>query len=182
MTDPHLNTQRASRGAEDQLVEAMRLLSGHPAKADVDRATAMLESATHLGYARVTARLATFHAMAANGPSGSQCWEMTFDALLRAAEQGSEGAGTQLLLLGNPSEDPSLPRTFLIYLNEEYEGGETAFPAIGLRYRGRAGDALFWANLDQQQLPDPLTLHAGLPPTSGEKWVFSQWIRERPTP
>jgi prolyl 4-hydroxylase len=70
--------------------------------------------------------------------------------------------------------------TFLIYLNEDYEGGETGFPAIGLRYRGRTGDAIFWANLDRQHKPDPLTLHAGLPPTSGEKWVFSQWIRERP--
>lgn len=70
--------------------------------------------------------------------------------------------------------------TFLIYLNEDYEGGETAFPAIGLRYRGRTGNALFWANLDREGKPDPLTLHAGLPPTSGEKWIFSQWIRERP--
>ncbi len=72
--------------------------------------------------------------------------------------------------------------TFLIYLNEEYEGGETAFPAIGLNVRGRTGDAVFWANLDQQHNPDRQTLHAGLPPTSGEKWVFSQWIRERPAP
>jgi len=70
--------------------------------------------------------------------------------------------------------------TFLIYLNADYEGGETVFPDIGLRYRGRTGDALFWANLDRQQRPDPLTRHAGLPPVSGEKWVFSQWIGERP--
>ena len=70
--------------------------------------------------------------------------------------------------------------TFLIYLSADYEGGETVFPNIGLRYRGRTGDALFWANLDPQQRPDLLTRHAGLPPTSGEKWVFSQWIRERP--
>lgn len=72
--------------------------------------------------------------------------------------------------------------TFLIYLNEDYEGGETVFPSIDVNIRGRTGDALFWANLDQQHRPDPLTKHAGLPPTSGEKWVFSQWIRERPAP
>ena len=69
--------------------------------------------------------------------------------------------------------------TFLIYLNEEYEGGETAFPKAGLKYRGRTGDAIFWANLDVGGRPDPLTLHAGLPPTSGVKWIFSQWIREK---
>lgn len=70
--------------------------------------------------------------------------------------------------------------TFLIYLNEDFEGGETAFPAIDMKIRLRTGDALFWANLDQDYNPDPQTLHAGLPPTSGEKWVFSQWICERP--
>jgi hypothetical protein len=70
--------------------------------------------------------------------------------------------------------------TFLIYLNDDYDGGETEFPRVGLRFKGRTGDALFWANLDTAGRPDRLTLHAGLPPTEGEKWVFSQWIRERP--
>jgi hypothetical protein len=69
--------------------------------------------------------------------------------------------------------------TFLIYLNDEYEGGETSFPSIGLKYRAKAGDALFFANVTRDGKPDPLTLHAGLPPTSGEKWVLSQWIRDR---
>lgn len=69
--------------------------------------------------------------------------------------------------------------TFLIYLNGDFEGGETEFPAAGIRYRGDTGDAIFWANLDRQNRPDPLTIHAGLPPTSGEKWVLSQWIRDR---
>lgn len=69
--------------------------------------------------------------------------------------------------------------TFLIYLNDEYDGGETSFPSIGLNYRAEAGDALFFANVTRDGSPDPMTLHAGLPPTSGEKWVFSQWIRDR---
>lgn len=69
--------------------------------------------------------------------------------------------------------------TFLIYLNDGYEGGETSFPSISLKYKAREGDALFFANVTQDGAPDPKTLHAGLPPTSGEKWVFSQWIRDR---
>jgi len=69
--------------------------------------------------------------------------------------------------------------TFLIYLNDGYEGGETSFPSIGLNYKAREGDALFFANVTREGAPDPKTLHAGLPPTSGEKWVFSQWIRDR---
>lgn len=69
--------------------------------------------------------------------------------------------------------------TFLIYLNDDFEGGETSFPAIKFKYHGRTGDALFFANVDREGRPDVRTLHAGLPPTAGEKWVFSQWIRDR---
>jgi hypothetical protein len=69
--------------------------------------------------------------------------------------------------------------TFLVYLNEDYEGGETAFPELGLSYRGRTGNALFFANVDAAGAPDRRMLHAGLPPTSGEKWLLSQWIRDR---
>jgi prolyl 4-hydroxylase len=69
--------------------------------------------------------------------------------------------------------------TFLIYLNDGYEGGETCFPNIGLNFRAAAGDALLFANVHPDGTPDVDTLHAGEPPTSGEKWVFSQWIRDR---
>ncbi len=69
--------------------------------------------------------------------------------------------------------------TFLVYLNDDYEGGETELPALGLRHRGRRGDALLFANVDLAGNPDRRTLHAGLPPTRGEKWVLSQWIRDR---
>jgi prolyl 4-hydroxylase len=69
--------------------------------------------------------------------------------------------------------------TFIIYLNDDYQGGETHFPRLGLSHRGRAGDALYFANTGPDGAPDPRTLHAGLPPTAGEKWLFSQWIRNR---
>jgi hypothetical protein len=70
--------------------------------------------------------------------------------------------------------------TFLIFLNDDFDGGATEFPKAGLSFRGRTGDALFFANVTRDGKPDPLTLHAGRPPTSGEKWILSQWIRERP--
>ena len=70
--------------------------------------------------------------------------------------------------------------TFLIYLNEDYEQGETDFPQLGWRFRGRKGDALFWWSVDPAGAPESRTLHAGLPPRNGEKWLFSQWVRDRP--
>jgi hypothetical protein len=69
--------------------------------------------------------------------------------------------------------------TFLLYLNEDFEGGETDFPRIGISHRGARGDALFFANVDSAGAPDRQTFHAGRPPTHGEKWILSQWIRDR---
>jgi len=69
--------------------------------------------------------------------------------------------------------------TFLIYLNEGYEGGETAFPLLGWRYKGRPGDALFFYNATPDGQPDRRTLHAGTATTRGEKYLFSQWVRFR---
>jgi hypothetical protein len=72
--------------------------------------------------------------------------------------------------------------TVLVYLNDDLEGGETDFPRLGVRYRGRKGDALMFRNVDAEGRPDPRTLHAGLPPTQGEKWLLSLWIRDRSPP
>lgn len=72
--------------------------------------------------------------------------------------------------------------TVLVYLNDDYEGGETDFPELGLRFKARAGDALLFHNLTPAGEPDSRTLHAGLPPARGEKWLYSKWIRQRPYP
>jgi hypothetical protein len=69
--------------------------------------------------------------------------------------------------------------TFLLFLNDDFEGGETEFPMAKISHRGGRGDALFWANVDSNRNPDRLTFHAGRPPTRGEKWILSQWIRDR---
>ncbi len=73
-------------------------------------------------------------------------------------------------------------RTCLVYINGGYQGGETEFPKIGIKFRGQPGEALIFDNVLADGAGDPLTLHAGLPPTAGEKWLLSQWIRDRPQP
>lgn len=72
------------------------------------------------------------------------------------------------------------PHTFLVYLNDAFEGGETHFLDIDKKFRGGGGDALFWRNVDENGAPDLLTTHAGVAPTSGEKWLLSQFIRDKP--
>ena len=73
-------------------------------------------------------------------------------------------------------------KTFLVYLNDDYEGGHTEFPKAGVKFRGATGEALMFDNVDPDGEADMRTQHAGLPPTGGEKWLFSQWIRSRPQP
>lgn len=69
--------------------------------------------------------------------------------------------------------------TALIYLNEDYDAGETHFPLLLRRFRGARGTALVWRNVRPDGTPERRTLHAGLPPTRGEKWVLSKWIRSQ---
>jgi prolyl 4-hydroxylase len=69
--------------------------------------------------------------------------------------------------------------TFLVYLNDDYEGGETDFPELGLRYHGGKGGALFFTNALPNGEADLRMVHAGLPPKDNEKWLFSQFVRNR---
>lgn len=69
--------------------------------------------------------------------------------------------------------------TFLIYLNNDYEGGETVFTELGISHKGNTGDGIYFVNAFPDGSPDRRTKHAGCPPTSGEKWIVSQFIRNR---
>lgn len=72
--------------------------------------------------------------------------------------------------------------TVLVYLSDDYDGGETEFPRLNWRYKGKTGDALVFWNLSAQGAPERNSLHAGLPVTRGEKWLLSKWLREKPFP
>ncbi len=70
--------------------------------------------------------------------------------------------------------------TFLVYLNDDFTGGETLFTKLDFSHKGATGGALLFANVNNEGEPDADTEHVGMPPTSGEKWLFSQWIRDLP--
>lgn len=69
--------------------------------------------------------------------------------------------------------------TFLVYLNDDYASGETDFPTLGVSHKGSVGDGLYFVNALPEGGPDRRMLHAGRPPMRGEKWVISQFIRNR---
>jgi len=68
--------------------------------------------------------------------------------------------------------------SFLIYLNDDFEGGETKFPKLQKTIIPKLGKGVMWLNkLDGKCLEE--ALHAGLPVTKGEKWILIVWVREK---
>ena len=70
--------------------------------------------------------------------------------------------------------------TFILALNDDYEGGETAFPTIKKNYRMQKGDCLLFENLDNYELMTGRAYHGGRPVTRGEKWVCNLWVHKYP--
>jgi hypothetical protein len=70
--------------------------------------------------------------------------------------------------------------TFILYLNDDYDGGETAFPKLGIEHKGRRGGGIYFVNALPDLSPELRMVHAGRPTTRGEKWIVTQFIRDRP--
>ncbi|WP_265562931.1 2OG-Fe(II) oxygenase [Sphingomicrobium arenosum] len=79
-----------------------------------------------------------------------------------------------------PGADNQRVATALLYLNEDYDGGETAFPDLDMKIKGRKGELLIFSNVDEKAAPHPLAWHTGEPVTRGQKFVATRWIREKP--
>jgi len=67
--------------------------------------------------------------------------------------------------------------TVLVYLNGDYDGGETHFVKPDFKLRGEPGDLIVFHNVDRDGVADQDSQHAGLPVRSGAKWLASKWFR-----
>lgn len=71
--------------------------------------------------------------------------------------------------------------TFIIYLNDDFTGGETEFPKHDFKAKPKTGKAVLFFNLNDDNTKQRInSLHGGLPPTRGEKWMCNKWIRLKP--
>ncbi len=61
--------------------------------------------------------------------------------------------------------------TFLCYLNDDFEGGETSFPQLNLSVKPESGKAILFPSS---------YLHGAEPVTRGEKYVLISWLTGRP--
>lgn len=70
--------------------------------------------------------------------------------------------------------------TLLVYLNNEFTDGETHFPSFNdLKLKAPTGSAIFFRPLsDECGKCHPNALHAGLPISSGTKYVCNAWVRQ----
>lgn len=83
--------------------------------------------------------------------------------------------------------------SFLLYLSNVEEGGETMFPyenglntdinydfqqCIGLKVKPQQGDGLLFYSLLPNGTIDQLSLHGSCAVVKGEKWVATKWIRD----
>lgn len=69
-------------------------------------------------------------------------------------------------------------KTALVYLNDEFEGGETNFPNLNIMVKPKKGKLVLWDNINEDGSLDYDSLHAGLPVKSGYKYIAVIWIRE----
>jgi prolyl 4-hydroxylase len=67
--------------------------------------------------------------------------------------------------------------TFMVYLNDAFEGGATRFTDIDCTVQPQTGMALFWNNLSPDGAPNPLTRHCGEIVTRGHKVIITKWFR-----
>ena len=68
-------------------------------------------------------------------------------------------------------------KTALVYLNEDFTGGETEFPKVNIRIQPQKRKLVLWDNAFEDESPDYDSLHAGLPVISGTKYIAVIWIR-----
>lgn len=68
--------------------------------------------------------------------------------------------------------------TFMIYLNDVEEGGETFFTKINLAVKPQKGKALVWNNIAADRGGNWWSEHWGKPVIKGEKYIITKWFRE----
>lgn len=85
-------------------------------------------------------------------------------------------AGQQYKPHFDTTDDYSLKRrrTVIIYLNDNFTGGETEFVVLGLKIQPRKGMALIFDNITSGQT-SLFSMHAGLPVFSGYKHLCNVW-------
>jgi prolyl 4-hydroxylase len=66
--------------------------------------------------------------------------------------------------------------TLLVYLNDDYDGGETSFVDIGLTIQPEKGKGILFWTLDANRKIIPQAKHCGEKVRRGNKWICTKWV------
>ena len=69
--------------------------------------------------------------------------------------------------------------TLLVYLNDEYDGGETDFVEMNVSIVPKQGDAIFFWDTDDKEQILPLSKHMGNQVKNGNKWICTKWVHHQ---
>ena len=70
--------------------------------------------------------------------------------------------------------------TFIIYLNDDFMQEKLSFKH-DFKAKPKTEKAVLFFNLNDDNTDQRVnSLHGGLPPTTGEKWMCNKWIRLKP--
>ncbi len=70
-------------------------------------------------------------------------------------------------------------KTAILFLNDDFVGGETHFLLPDIKLRASRGDILVFSSFNAKGELDPASRHAGLPVTAGQKWIVTRWFRSK---
>ena len=80
-------------------------------------------------------------------------------------------------------DQPSRFATMIIYLNDDYDGGETSFPrwlnsdtGLSLKVKPQKGKAVLFYNILPDGNYDERSIHASMKVTKGEKHILNFWV------
>ena len=65
--------------------------------------------------------------------------------------------------------------TLLIYLNDDFEGGETEFIRLNLKIKPEKGKAILFKSTDENEVLYEQSMHRGNEVINGEKWIATKW-------
>lgn len=76
-------------------------------------------------------------------------------------------------------------KSYILYLNDDFEGGETIFPRKSIIVEPEVGKIIEWNNvvpgidINSKESYDLTTSHSALPVLKGTKYIFAIFLRER---
>ena len=111
------------------------------------------------------------------GENGS--YHEHYDTFIYPSHALAKNIDTQFFYDSNMSQGGHRKYTSIIYLNDDFSGGETYFAKLNKTIKPETGKIVLWKNIKENNEIDELMFHTGKSVLSNEKWILVIYIREK---